>query len=79
MTFSAHALYGRPGGLKETTARYRVELVARPDRPHLRKVADRLCSESARSRRQTNDSASGPSGGTRPSAAARVSRPRIAA
>ncbi|MFE7628135.1 hypothetical protein [Streptomyces sp. NPDC057509] len=85
VTFSMHALYGRPGDLKRTTACYRVELVERLDYPNLKPEADAACSARTRPRgaeprgAQTNDSASGPSGGTRPSAAARVSRPRIAA
>ncbi|MEU5823226.1 hypothetical protein [Streptomyces sp. NPDC047803] len=85
VTFSTHARYGRPGDLKETTACYQVELVARLDHPNLKKAPDSFCSDRAGTRHrgmpgaQPNDSASGASAGTRPSAAARVSRPRTAA
>ncbi|WP_405760493.1 hypothetical protein OG234_19550 [Streptomyces sp. NBC_01420] len=85
VTFSTHARYGRPDDLKETTACYQVELVARLVHPNLKKAPDSFCSERAGARHkglpgsQPNDSASGASAGTRPSAAARVSRPRTAA
>ncbi|MFK0096699.1 hypothetical protein [Streptomyces sp. NPDC091040] len=85
VTFSTHARYGRPDDLKETTACYQVELVARLDYPNLKKAPDASCAGRAGKRHtetpgaQPNDSASGASAGTRPSAAARVSRPRIAA
>ncbi|MFI6652525.1 hypothetical protein ACIBI8_33590 [Streptomyces sp. NPDC050529] len=85
VTFSTHALHGRPGDLKETMACYRVELVRRLAHPNLKQEADSACFAHVRTRgtgprgAQTNDSASGPRGGTSPSAAARVSRPRIAA
>ena len=78
VTFATHARYGRPDDLKETTACYRVELIRALGHPRTKRTADRDCPGSG-ARPQTNDSASGASGGTRPSAAARVSRPRIAA
>lgn len=80
VTFSTHARYGRPDDLEETMSCYRVELVGKLDHPLSKKVADEVCSGTGETPgSQTNDSASGPSAGTSPSAAARVSRPRIAA
>ncbi|MFE7577778.1 hypothetical protein ACFU5Z_23875, partial [Streptomyces sp. NPDC057521] len=78
VTYSAHARYGDPDDRKEVTACYRVELIKGLGYPRSKKLADRDCSGLGPGS-QPNDSASGASGGTRPSAAARVSRPRIAA
>lgn len=59
---------------------YRVELVGKLGHPRLRRMADEACPRTRETPgSQPNDSASGASAGTRPSAAARVSRPRIAA
>ncbi|WP_406285451.1 hypothetical protein [Streptomyces sp. NBC_00209] len=85
VTFSTHARYGRPDDLKETMACYQAELIARLGHPNLKNAPDSFCAGRAGTRpketpgSQPNDSASGASGGTRPSAAARVSRPRTAA